>query len=119
MLAIAGAMALASAPSGSTAWSLTSCRSGRAKSGFGGARRRAAAAETMFLLHGLALSGVGVVVGLVAAAGLARLMSSVLFGVGPMDPVAYAVAVGVILAAAALASYLPARRAAASIPWKR
>jgi predicted permease len=72
--------------------------------------------KEMFVLQGLALSGVGVVVGLVVAAGVARLMSSVLFGVGPMDPVAYVVAVGVIIAAAALASYLPARRAAAIDP---
>ena len=68
--------------------------------------------ETMFLLHGLALSGMGVVVGLVVAAALARAMSSVLFGVAPLDPGAYIVAIGVILAAAGLASYLPARRAA-------
>ena len=39
-------------------------------------------------------------------------MSSLLFGVGPMDPVAYAAALGIMLAAAALASYVPARRAA-------
>ena len=70
----------------------------------------------MFLLQGLALSGVGVVVGLVAAAGLARLMSSVLFGVEPTDPASYVAAVGVIVAAAALASYVPARRAAAIDP---
>jgi predicted permease len=68
--------------------------------------------ERMFLLHGLALSGVGVLVGVVVAAGLGRLMSSVLFGVEPMDPAAYAAAIGVIVAAAALASYVPARRAA-------
>jgi predicted permease len=68
--------------------------------------------ERMFLLHGLALSGVGVVVGLVVAAGVGRLTSSVLFGVEPMDPAAYAAAVGVILAAATLATYVPARRAA-------
>jgi putative ABC transport system permease protein len=72
--------------------------------------------EEMFLLQGLALSGVGVVVGLVVAAGVGRLMSSVLFGVGPMDPIAYTVAVGVIIAAAVLASYVPARRAAAIDP---
>ena len=70
----------------------------------------------MFLLHGLTLSGVGVVVGLVVAAALGRLMSSLLFGVAPMDPAAYAAAIGVILAAAALASYLPARRAATIDP---
>ena len=72
--------------------------------------------KEMFLLQGLALSGVGVVVGLVVAAGLGRLMSSVLFGVEPMDPAAYVAAVGVIIAAAALASYVPARRAAAIDP---
>ena len=46
--------------------------------------------ERMFLLHGLALCGVGAVVGLVAAMALGRLMSSLLFGVGPLDPAAYA-----------------------------
>jgi hypothetical protein len=66
----------------------------------------------MFLLHGLRLSGVGAVLGLVMAAALGRLMSSLLFGIEPLDPVAYAAAVGVMLFAAALASYLPARRAA-------
>jgi ABC-type antimicrobial peptide transport system permease subunit len=48
--------------------------------------------------------------------GLGRLMSSLLFGVGPMDPVAYVAALGVMIVAAALASYLPARRAAAISP---
>jgi predicted permease len=66
----------------------------------------------MFLRHGLTLSAAGVVVGLVAAAALARAMSSLLFGVQPLDPTAYLGAVVVILAAAALATYLPARRAA-------
>jgi ABC-type antimicrobial peptide transport system permease subunit len=68
--------------------------------------------KRMFLLHGLTLSGAGVVVGLVVAAALGRSMSSLLFGIEPTDPAAYAAAIGVILAAAALASYLPARRAA-------
>jgi predicted permease len=68
--------------------------------------------KKMFLLHGLALSAVGIVVGLVVAAALSRAMSSLLFGIEPMDPVAYLAAIGVILAAAALASYVPARRAA-------
>jgi putative ABC transport system permease protein len=66
----------------------------------------------MFLRHGLALSAVGVVVGLVVAAALGRAMSSLLFGVETLDPVAYVTAIGVILAAAALATYVPARRAA-------
>jgi ABC-type antimicrobial peptide transport system permease subunit len=72
--------------------------------------------KRMFLLHGLALSGVGALVGLVAAVALGRLMSSLLFGIGPMDPAAYVAAVGVIISAAALASYVPARRAATIDP---
>jgi predicted permease len=70
----------------------------------------------MFLRHGLVLAGVGIAVGLVAALAVTRLMSSLLFGIAPTDPTAYAVALAVILAAAALASYLPARRAAAIDP---
>jgi predicted permease len=72
--------------------------------------------KRMFLLHGLTLSGVGVLVGLVVAAALGRLMSSLLFGIGPMDPAAYIAALAVTIAAAALASYLPARRAASIDP---
>jgi predicted permease len=72
--------------------------------------------KRMFLLHGLALSGVGVAAGLVAAVALGRVMSSLLYGIEPLDPVAYVTAIGVILAAAALASYVPARRAAAIQP---
>jgi predicted permease len=72
--------------------------------------------ERMFLLHGLALSGVGAVVGLVAAMALGRWMSSLLFGIDQMDVVAYIVALSVTIAAAALASYLPARRAATIDP---
>jgi predicted permease len=72
--------------------------------------------QKMFLLHGLTLSGAGVAIGLVVAAALARLMSSLLFGVEPLDPAAYMAAVGVILAAAALATYVPARRAATIDP---
>jgi ABC-type antimicrobial peptide transport system permease subunit len=70
----------------------------------------------MFLLHGLTLSGVGILVGLIVAAALGRSMSSLLFGIEPMDPAAYIGAIVVILAAAALASYLPARRAATIDP---
>jgi ABC-type antimicrobial peptide transport system permease subunit len=55
-------------------------------------------------------------IGIRLALGVTRLMSSLLFGVAPTDPAAYLVALAVILAAAALASYLPARRAAAISP---
>ena len=79
-----------------------------------GAERRQV--RRMFLRHGLALSAVGLGVGLVAALALTRLMSSLLFGVQSTDVATYVLAVGVILAAAALASYLPARRASAIDP---
>jgi ABC-type antimicrobial peptide transport system permease subunit len=66
--------------------------------------------------HALGLTGVGVACGLGAAPVLTRLMSSLLFGVKSIDPVTYgAVSLGLI-ATAALASYLPARRAAAVDP---
>lgn len=66
----------------------------------------------MVLKQALMLAGGGVVIGLVGAAGLTRLMSSLLFGVSSMDPVTFgSVALG-LSAVALLASYLPARRAA-------
>jgi putative ABC transport system permease protein len=72
--------------------------------------------KRMFLRHGLTLGAVGIVVGLGAAVALGRWMSSLLIGISPMDPAAYIAALGVIFAAAALASYLPARRAATINP---
>lgn len=65
----------------------------------------------MFVRHGLALAGIGVIAGLGAAIGLTRLMKSLLFGVGPLDPLTFAAVAVVLVAAAMLASYLPARRA--------
>jgi putative ABC transport system permease protein len=66
--------------------------------------------KLMIVRDGLLWGGIGAAAGLVIAALLSRLMSAQLFGVDPIDPLTYAaVAVG-LLAAAALASYLPARR---------
>jgi ABC-type antimicrobial peptide transport system permease subunit len=70
----------------------------------------------MFLRDGVALAGIGIVMGLGAAAGLAQVMSRVVFGVSPLDPVTYSAVPLVLLLAAMLASYLPARRAAAIQP---
>jgi predicted permease len=70
----------------------------------------------MFVRHGLILTGIGVGCGLVAALILMRFMSSVLFGVSPIDPLTY-IAVSLGLAATALlASYVPSRRAATVDP---
>ena len=70
----------------------------------------------MFVLHGLLLAGVGVAFGLAAAVGLTRLMSALLFGVKPIDPLTYGVVPAILIAAALLASYIPARRATAVDP---
>jgi len=59
----------------------------------------------------LVLAGAGILIGLAAAAGLMRLMKSLLFGIGALDPLIYAVTPAVLIAAALLASYLPSRRA--------
>jgi predicted permease len=70
----------------------------------------------MFVRRALVPVGIGVAVGLAGAAGLTRLMASQLFGVSPLDPLTHAgVALGLVTAAA-LASYLPARRASALDP---
>jgi predicted permease len=70
----------------------------------------------MFVRSALVLTGIGVAAGLTAAAGLTRLMKSLLFGVSPLDPFAYVSVLVVLATAAVLASYLPARRAAAVNP---
>jgi predicted permease len=65
----------------------------------------------MFVRQGLVLTSLGIICGLAAAAGLTRVMTSLLFHVSGFDPLTYgAVSVGFV-ATAALASYLPARRA--------
>jgi predicted permease len=70
----------------------------------------------MFVRHGLVLSGIGVVIGLGAAAGLTRLMSSLLYGITPLDPVTYVAVPLVLVTATVLASYVPAWRAASVDP---
>jgi predicted permease len=70
----------------------------------------------MFVGHGLLLAGIGAALGLPAAAALTRLMSSLLFGVSPLDPATYAAVSALLILAAMLASYLPARRAIAIDP---
>ncbi len=60
---------------------------------------------------GLTLAGIGVAAGLAAAFVLTRLLSSLLFGVGAADPATYAAVSALLLAVAAVACWLPARRA--------
>jgi putative ABC transport system permease protein len=72
--------------------------------------------KRMFVYRGMILSGVGIALGVVIAAGLTRLMSSLLFGVTPVDAATFAAAAGVLVVATLAASYIPARRAAAVDP---
>ena len=65
----------------------------------------------MVVKQGLKLALIGAAVGLVAALGLTRLMSSLLYGVSATDPPAFIVASAALIAVALLASYIPARRA--------
>jgi predicted permease len=70
----------------------------------------------MFVRSALVLTAIGVGIGVGAAAGLTQMMKSLLFGISPLDPLTYAAVPLVLAAAAVLASYLPARRAAAVDP---
>jgi putative ABC transport system permease protein len=73
-----------------------------------------AGAQTVLALvlrEGLVLGGVGVALGLLGSAMLTRLMSALLVGVTPYDPLAFVAASGLLVLVAALASYVPARRA--------
>jgi predicted permease len=74
------------------------------------------ALRRMFVRHGLTLAVAGVIVGMAAALVLTRLMRSLLFNVSPLDPWTYAAVPLVLIVAATLASYLPARRASAVDP---
>ncbi len=60
---------------------------------------------------GMKLAIIGVAIGIVAALSLATLVASMLFGVTPFDPASYAATAAILLAVAALACYIPARRA--------
>jgi predicted permease len=65
----------------------------------------------MFVRYGVRLVVIGLACGLVAAIALTRLMTSLLFGISAMDPLTYVLVSLSLVAAAALASYVPALRA--------
>jgi ABC-type antimicrobial peptide transport system permease subunit len=74
------------------------------------------AVRWIFVRSALALTGVGVVLGLGAAVAIAQLLRSLLFGVSPFDPLSFAAVPVILVAAAALASFLPALRVSAINP---
>ncbi len=61
--------------------------------------------------HALRLTLAGAAAGLAGALAVSRLLGSLLFGVKPTDPVTYLIVAAVLLLSAAIAGYLPARRA--------
>jgi predicted permease len=65
----------------------------------------------LFVRQALMVSGIGAICGLAAALALTQIMKSMLFEVSPTDPLTYIAALAGLILAAALASYLPARRA--------
>lgn len=69
------------------------------------------AVRNMVVVQGMRLALVGVVIGIVAAFGLARLIASFLFGVKTWDPVVFVTAPVLLSAVALFAVWLPARRA--------
>jgi len=70
----------------------------------------------LVLAQGLRLAAIGIVCGALAAIALGRLFSSLLFQVGTMSMLPWLVAIAVLLAVVLLATFLPARRAAAIEP---
>ena len=65
----------------------------------------------MVLKDGLLLTGISLLIGIGSAFALTRLMSSLLFGVSPTDPIIFAIVSLTLSAIALLACYVPARRA--------
>jgi predicted permease len=72
--------------------------------------------QGMFIRQGLVLAAIGSVAGLATAGLLTRLMKSLLFGITALDPVTYVMVCVLLILAAAIASYLPARRATSVNP---
>jgi putative ABC transport system permease protein len=65
----------------------------------------------LVMAHGLALTLLGLLLGLAGAVSLTRFLSSLLYGLGTLDPLTLGAVVLLLAAAASLACYLPARRA--------
>jgi predicted permease len=70
----------------------------------------------MVVARGMLLAGVGIAIGLASALAVTRYLRSVLYGVAPSDPLTFAAVAIALFGIATLASWLPARRAAAVDP---
>jgi predicted permease len=72
---------------------------------------RAGNVLALVLRQGLIMAGVGIILGVIGALGLTRLLSTLLYGITPTDPLTFATAPAILLAVAAAASWMPARSA--------
>ena len=79
-----------------------------------GASRRVL--QGMVVRQGMALAGIGVALGLIGAFAGSRILASLLYGVSATDPFTYAAVAALLAGVAMLASWIPARRAAAVDP---
>ncbi|MEP6836396.1 MAG: ADOP family duplicated permease [Gemmatimonas sp.] len=70
----------------------------------------------MVLRQGMALTTIGVIVGLGAALASSRILTTMLFDISPLDPATYATVTGALLGVALLACWIPARRASQTSP---
>lgn len=77
---------------------------------------RPADVRRMVVRQGAVLGVAGVAIGLGVAVGLTHLMSALLFGVRPVDPLSYGAVAAALMGVVLLASYIPARRAAGVDP---
>jgi ABC-type antimicrobial peptide transport system permease subunit len=66
----------------------------------------------LVMREGASLSAVGFGLGAALSVGVAFVLQSMLVGIAPLDPIALGAGAGILIAAAAAACYLPARRAA-------
>jgi ABC-type antimicrobial peptide transport system permease subunit len=72
----------------------------------------------LIVVQGLGLSAIGLVIGIIAALMLTRLMTTMLVGVKPTDPLSFVTMMLLFLAIATASSWIPASRAAGVDPNK-
>ncbi len=70
-----------------------------------------AGVRRLVMREGMALAATGVVIGLIATMLLSRTVASLVFGVSPTDPATLAVVTALLIVVAAVATFIPARRA--------
>ena len=65
----------------------------------------------LIMKEGMALGAIGLLIGLLGSYGIGKLMKSMLYGIGSIDPIAFSAVATILLLSALIACYIPARRA--------